>query len=72
MKNIEQKLKDIGFTPKETKQYLKHENDNNFKGQCECLNQKRQKHLENIHKEEKQITNLDYLKYTLEKERNEK
>lgn len=69
MTNIKTKLKDIGFTLKEIENFVNCQN--NFKKQCELLDYKRKKILDAIHKEEKQITNLDYLKYTLEKERDE-
>ena len=69
MINIEERLKDIGFNEKEAKKFIECQNSNNFKGQCECLDKKRKMILDNVHKEEKQIINLDYLKYNLEKEK---
>lgn len=58
-------LKEIGFNEKEIKEFCL---NSNLDKQCKCLNKKRKELLEDIHLNENYISNLDYLKYILERE----
>lgn len=69
MDQLQKTLKDAGFNEQERKEFLEYKEKQNWKGQCECLTEKRQKLLAQVHEKEQQITCLDYLKYKLEKER---
>lgn len=70
--NLEENLKDAGFNEEEIKDFMELWNNSDLIEQCECLDEKRKKLLDKVHKSEKQITCLDYLKYKLEKEQKSK
>lgn len=61
-------LKDAGFDETEIKEFMDLYNNSTLNNQCECLKKKRKKLLDKVHKNEKCIDCLDYLKYSLEKE----
>lgn len=66
-------LKDAGFGEAEVKEFMDLYNNSTLDNQCECLQKKRNKLLKKVHKNERYIDCLDYLKYSLEKgEREEK
>lgn len=67
--SIKENLYDAGFNKEETEKFIEYEECQNWKCQCICLDKKRKQLLDDVHRSEKQITNLDYLKYKLEKER---
>lgn len=66
LEKIEEALKRSGFSKEETQEFLSY---TSYQQQCKCLAIKRQKLLDKVHKQEKQITNLDYLKYQMKKNR---
>lgn len=66
LEKIEEVLKQSGFSKQECQEFL---DCTSYQQQCQCLGIKRQKILDDIHKKEKQITNLDYLKYKIECEK---
>ena len=65
--NIKENLKDAGFNESEITEFLILYKNSNLKEQCDCLLKKRKKLLERVHKEEKYMSCLDYLKYKIEK-----
>lgn len=65
--DLEENLKDAGFDEEEIKDFMELWNESNLHEQCKCLAKKRKILLDKVHKSEKQITCLDYLKYKLEK-----
>lgn len=71
MSNIEEEhiienLKDAGFSETEVKEFIELYKNSNLKEQCKCLEEKRKKLLNKVHENEKNITCLDYLKYSIE------
>lgn len=64
-------LKDSGFDEKEIKEFMELYKNCSLDSQCKCLQIKRKKLLDKVHKNEKYIDCLDYLKYSLEKDRRE-
>lgn len=71
MSNIEEEhiienLKDAGFSQTEVKEFIDLYENSDLKEQCKCLEEKRKKLLNNVHENEKNITCLDYLKYSIE------
>lgn len=64
-------LKDSGFDETEIKEFMDLYNNSTLDSQCECLKKKRRKLLDKVHKNEKCIDCLDYLKYSLEKDKGE-
>lgn len=66
--NLEINLKDAGFNEEEIKEFIELLNNNNLFEQKQYLDEKRKSLLDKVHKSEKQIMCLDYLKYELEKD----
>lgn len=69
MEKLIENLKDAGFEETEIKEFIELYKNNTPENQCECLQKKRKKLLDKIHKSEKCLDCLDYLKYSLEKEK---
>lgn len=67
LNELYENLKDAGFSASEIKEFLELYENSTFDSQCECLFKKRKKLLDDVHKNEKCIDCLDYLKYSLEK-----
>ena len=67
LEKLKTTLNDAGFDEDEIKEFMELYNNSTVDNQYECLKKKRKKLLEKIHKNEKCITCLDYLKYSLEK-----
>ena len=65
---LEEYLDDIGFPIKEKSEILKYSKNHDIKNIIRLLRKHRQSTLDTIHKEEKQISCLDYLVFQLEKE----
>lgn len=61
-------LKDAGFNENEIKEFIELYKNSTPENQCECLQKKRNQLLNKVHKSEKCIDCLDYLKYAIEKE----
>lgn len=72
MSNIEEEqhiienLKNAGFSETEIKEFIELYKGSDLKEQCKCLEEKRKKLLNKVHENEKNITCLDYLKYSIE------
>ena len=66
METLEEILKLSGLNKEERQEFL---DCPSYQEQRIYLDNKRKKLLDNVHKQEKQITNLDYLKYKMEKEK---
>lgn len=65
-------LKDSGFDEIEIKEFMNLYDNSTLDSQCKCLKKKRKKLLDTVHKNEEYIDCLDYLKYSLEKEKRDK
>lgn len=63
-------LNDSGFSENEIEEFIKIYKSGGLKEQCECLQKKRKKLLDKIHKNEKNISCIDYLDYILRGESN--
>lgn len=61
-------LEDAGLSKKEVESFLNLNGDNLKKLQCDYLDNKRQNVLDKIHKEEKQISCIDYLKCIIQRD----
>lgn len=64
-------LKDAGFDKAEIQEFFELYKSGTLNSQCDCLQKKRKKLLEKVHKNEQCIDCLDYLKYLLENEESE-
>lgn len=62
-------LQEVGFTKTEMDNFLACQQEQDWIGQQKCLEEKREKLLTEVHKQEHQISCLDFLKYKLEKGR---
>lgn len=71
IKKLIENLNDAGFDETEIKEFMELYKNSTPEKQCECLRIKRKKLLDKVHKSEKCIECLDYLKYSLEKEEEE-
>lgn len=67
---FEEYLDDIGCPLKEKAEVLKYAENHDIQNIVRLLRRHRQSTLDTIHKEEKQISCLDYLVFQLEKELN--
>lgn len=67
LEKLKTTLKDAGFDEDEIKEFMELYKNSTIDNQCECLKKKRKKLLDKIHKNEKCIACLDFLKYSLEK-----
>lgn len=65
--SIEEYLEDFGCNETEKAEILKCHSNNDIKGMIALLRKHRQKILNTIHNEEKQISSLDYFVFQLEK-----
>ncbi len=63
METLKELLQESGFTKAEQQQFL----TLNHKEQDRYIINKRKELLDKVHKQERQIMNLDYLKYKMEK-----
>lgn len=63
METLKELLQESGFTKEEQEQFL----TLNHKEQDRYIISKRKEILDKVHKQERQIMNLDYLKYKMEK-----
>ena len=66
--SIEEYLDDFGCNDTEKAEILKCYSNNDTKGMIALLRKHRQKILNTIHNEEKQISSLDYFVFQLEKD----
>ena len=66
--SIEEYLDDFGCNETEKAEILKCYSNNDTKGMIALLRKHRQKILNTIHNEEKQISSLDYFVFQLEKD----
>lgn len=66
--SIEEYLDDFGCSETEKAEILKCHSNNDTKGMIALLRKHRQKILNTIHNEEKQISSLDYFVFQLEKD----
>lgn len=71
MEKLIENLKDAGFDEPEIKEFMELYENSTPENQCNCLQKKRNELLDKVHKSEKCIDCLDYLKYSLEKEKEE-
>lgn len=67
-KRLEEYLNDIGCPPKVKTEILEYAENRDIQNIIRSLRRHRQVALDTIHKEEKQISCLDYLVFQLEKE----
>lgn len=67
---LKEYLDDIGYPLKEKAEILKYAESHDIQNIIRLLRRHRQSTLDTIHKEEKQISCLDYLVFQLEKELN--
>lgn len=66
-KEILEILQDSNFTKEERKEFMELYEKSNLVNQCSCLQRKREKLLKKIHENENHISQIDYLRYLLEK-----
>ena len=64
-------LKDAGFSEIEIEEFIEFYKNSDLEKQCKCLEEKRKRLLNKVHEKEKNITCLDYLKYTIENKKKE-
>lgn len=67
---LKEYLDDIGYPLKEKAEILKYAESHDIQNIIRLLRRHRRSTLDTIHKEEKQISRLDYLVFQLEKELN--
>ena len=58
-----------GCSEKSINEYMKCESEGNFAGQLRIIDRQRDRLLRTVHEGERKISSLDYLKYSLERER---
>ena len=68
---IIENLKDAGFSETEIKEFIEFYKNSDLEKQRKCLEEKRKRLLNKVHEKEKNITCLDYLKYTIENKKKE-